>query len=88
MGASEWVIQAFEKKSGSEQFSHIQRIWGYGSAMEEYYPHELILGYEVWPMKGTLIGVSELSLENPINLAFWEFDHCTMGQAIKGMRQW
>ena len=37
----------------------------HGSVMEGYYPHELILGYEVCRMKGTLIGpgVSELTLE-------------------------
>ena len=29
----------------------------HGSAMEGYYPHELILGYEICQMKGTLIGV-------------------------------
>ena len=34
----------------------------HGSAMKEYYPHELILGNEVCQMKGTLIGVSELTL--------------------------
>ena len=30
----------------------------HGSAEEGYYPHELLLGYEVCQMKGTLIGVS------------------------------
>ena len=34
-----------------------------GSAEEGYYPHELLLGYEVCKMKGTHIGVSELTLE-------------------------
>ena len=29
----------------------------HGSAMEGYYPHELILGYEVCQMKGTLIDI-------------------------------
>ena len=35
----------------------------HGSAKEGYYPNEIILGYEVYQMKGTLIGVSELTLE-------------------------
>ena len=37
----------------------------HGSAMEGYYPHELIVRYEVCQIKGTytLIGVSELTLE-------------------------
>ena len=35
----------------------------HNSAMEGYYPHELILVYEVCQMKGTLIGVSELTFE-------------------------
>ena len=40
-------------------------IWGggHGSAMEGYYPHELVMGYEVCQMKGTLIRVLELTLE-------------------------
>ena len=44
----------------------------HGSAKKGYYPHELILGYEVCQMKGTLVGgVSELT--------FWEFNHCAFG---------
>ena len=35
----------------------------HGSAMEGYYPHESILGYEMCQIKGTLIEVSELTLE-------------------------
>ena len=51
--------------------SHIHTVHIlHGSAMEGYYPHELILGYEICQMKGTIIEVSELTLKNPINLAF------------------
>ena len=36
---------------------------GHGSGEVGYYPHELILGYEVCQMKGTHMGVSELKLD-------------------------
>ena len=36
---------------------------GHGSAEKGYYPYELILGYEICQMKGTHIGVSEITLE-------------------------
>ena len=42
-------------------FFSIER--SHGSAVEGYYPHELILGYDICQMKGTHIGVSELTLE-------------------------
>ena len=52
---------SFKKSESPWRLFRIHLI--HGSAMEGYYPHELILGYEVWQMKGTLIGISELSLE-------------------------
>ena len=45
------------------QEEKVSSFKGHGSAMEGYYPHELILRYEVCQMKGTLIGFSELTLE-------------------------
>ena len=38
--------------------------------MEVYYPHELILRYEICQMKGTFIGVSELILEKSYQFGF------------------
>ena len=49
-------------QTGSTASSHVGATV-HGSAEEGYYPHELILGYEVCQRKGTLIGVSELTLE-------------------------
>ena len=60
--------------------------------MEGYYPHELILGYEVCQMKGTLTYTGKClrtrptqnwPWKNPINLAFREFDHCTVLLVIR-----
>ena len=46
----------------------------HGSVMEGYYPHELILGYEVCQMKGTLIGVST---DLGKILSIWPFENST-----------
>ena len=59
-----------------EKFAYPEKIepkTPHGSAMKGYYPHELILGYEVCQMKGTHIGVSELTLEK----SNWPFENST-----------
>ena len=53
----------------------------HNSAMEGYYPHELILVYEVCQMKGTLIGVSELTFE--ISYQVGLLNHCAFGHKVK-----
>ena len=57
------------------------RQGAHGSAMEGYYPHELKLGYEICQMKGTLIGVSELTLQKSYQLGLLRIRplHCTVG---------
>ena len=47
----------------------------HGSAKEGYYPHELILGYEVCQMKGKLIGNLITDLRKI--LSNWPFENST-----------
>ena len=75
-------VATFESKMGDKYLGRYEQKSTkvvHGSAKEGYYPHELILGYEVCQMKGTLIGVSELTLKKPYQfgllriqpLCFW-----------------
>ena len=57
----DWGIRDKEKYKEKGKFYLTASFCGRRSALN--YPRELILGYEVCQMKGTLIGVSELTLE-------------------------
>ena len=67
-----------------EKFAYPEKIepkTPHGSAMKGYYPHELILGYEVCQMKGTHIGVSELTLKKSYQFVLLRIRplHCDFG---------